>query len=211
MKNTLFLSGFFNNAFYLTITGVICSFSAVYFSFIHNLGIALILFMAAGIADLFDGVIARKLTLSPFEKMFGIQIDSLVDAISFGITPMIIIIHAGYFDSRTIFFAILYTVCSIIRLAYYNSLTIDKETRHPYFTGLPVTYSALIFPILITLSFWFTSSIMKYIMIGSTLIISILFVLNIKIPRPSKIFYLIFPFIALIISGIWICKSCKII
>nr|AEI30526.1 CDP-diacylglycerol--serine O-phosphatidyltransferase [uncultured microorganism] len=85
-----------------------------------------------------DGQVARQ-NLTPNE--FGKELDSLVDAVSFGIAPAIL----GYiFIYRTFHLLstlalLLYLFCSVWRLAKYNIT--PKEEMKNYFYGLPTTAS----------------------------------------------------------------------
>ena len=50
-----------------------------------------------GMCDMFDGRIARGYgSRTRKEKLFGIQIDSLCDMVSFGVAPVIIAYCAGF-------------------------------------------------------------------------------------------------------------------
>ena len=52
---------------------------------------AIICLMVSGLCDMFDGKVARtKKDRTECEKKFGIQIDSLCDAICFGVLPVVI-------------------------------------------------------------------------------------------------------------------------
>ena len=53
---------------------------------------AIICLMVSGLCDMFDGKIARtKKDRTDDEKKFGIQIDSLCDAVCFGVLPLSVI------------------------------------------------------------------------------------------------------------------------
>ena len=51
--------------------------------------------MFAGVIDIFDGKVARKFKRSEKEKQFGIEIDSIIDTINFGVVPVIIYLNLG--------------------------------------------------------------------------------------------------------------------
>lgn len=114
---------------------------------------AIICLMLCGFFDMFDGMIARtKKNRSEFAKKYGVQLDSLSDVICFGALPTMIGLKItaplGFFQGL----CILYLITSISRLAYFN---VEEEMRRKKengarktYTGLPVTPSALIFPVL---------------------------------------------------------------
>ena len=100
--------------------------------------------IVAGVCDLFDGAVARRMKRTKEEKLFGIQLDSLVDVIALPITIFCAMgLSAWYQVVLYVFFA----VCGIARLGYFNVMTADENGPVKYYTGLPVTYSALIFPV----------------------------------------------------------------
>lgn len=89
--------------------------------------------VAGGFCDMLDGRIARATnTGSPF----GEELDSLVDAISFGLAPAMIMYfavlrHSGW-DWMLVF---LFTACAVMRLARFNVEQAGKTKE--YFKGLP--------------------------------------------------------------------------
>jgi CDP-diacylglycerol--serine O-phosphatidyltransferase len=85
------------------------------------------------IADSLDGRIARATNSG---SKFGSELDSLVDAISFGLAPALIMYFVVF--NRTGWdwiFCFLFTACAVIRLARFNVESAGKAKTH--FTGLP--------------------------------------------------------------------------
>ena len=150
--------GFYNYTVILTYLSLLSSVLGVYFAFgIGDLGphpeYAIICLMVSGLCDMFDGKVARtKKDRTESEKQFGIQIDSLCDAICFGVLPVAIGYSVGmrnWFDMPIL---LLFPLCAVIRLAYFNVAEEERQkqtsdTRKVY-EGLPVTSVALILPLL---------------------------------------------------------------
>lgn len=87
--------------------------------------------LAAGVCDLLDGFLARKLKV---QSEFGLQLDSLADLITFGVLPMFI--YAQYVPLEGWgLFLLLVPVCSAIRLAIFN---IDDDQK-TVFKGISTT------------------------------------------------------------------------
>ena len=117
---------------------------------VTSLSMAGYMILLAMIADLLDGRVAR---LTRTTSSFGGQLDSLSDAISFGVAPAFIMLKLTevHLDNlkieylrfsillgRGIFFAaILYVVCAIVRLARFNVENEEDEAAHMNFSGLP--------------------------------------------------------------------------
>ena len=101
---------------------------------------AVLTFVAAAVFDMLDGRVARLLNIT---SKFGAELDSLSDAISFGVVPGFIMYEwvlkneAGSFG----WFAVLiYSVCAALRLARFNTMLEDHEApawTKSYFTGIP--------------------------------------------------------------------------
>ena len=86
-----------------------------------------------GIADALDGRVARATRTG---SRFGSELDSLVDAISFGLAPALIMYFAVLNrDGWDWIFVFLYTACAVIRLARFNVEQAGRAKK--YFHGLP--------------------------------------------------------------------------
>ncbi|MBR4708319.1 MAG: CDP-alcohol phosphatidyltransferase family protein [Pseudobutyrivibrio sp.] len=166
--------------------------------------------MISGLLDGFDGKVARtKKDRTALEKEFGIQIDSLSDLICFGVLPASIgmaqlrasgiITDFGPGADKPdhyamilllITIAVFYVLAALIRLAYFNA-TQDERAEEAiikgkaYFTGLPVTTAALIFPLTLVLH-WYTEADLTIFYFWLMLIVSFLFIGNFKVPKPNK-------------------------
>jgi CDP-diacylglycerol--serine O-phosphatidyltransferase len=89
----------------------------------------------AGVLDMLDGRIAR---LSRSGSRFGAELDSLVDVISFGIAPGMLVYHV-IFQPQGAFawlFAYAFVACAALRLARYNSGEAGHDPSGS-FQGLP--------------------------------------------------------------------------
>ncbi|AKL97879.1 CDP-diacylglycerol--serine O-phosphatidyltransferase [Endomicrobium proavitum] len=90
--------------------------------------------------DMLDGRVAR---MTKTTSEFGVQLDSLSDLISFGLAPAIMIYMLGLKDMGKIGIAIavLFVLCSALRLAKFNVKAQDGVV-HSSFSGLPTPASA---------------------------------------------------------------------
>ncbi len=100
------------------------------------------LILLAMVFDALDGTVAR---LSKSDSQFGGQLDSLCDAISFGVAPGFLLLCLGRLDwgdediirqvCRII--AFLYVVCAVMRLALFNVENLIETPTTKRFRGLP--------------------------------------------------------------------------
>ena len=146
------LVGFYNYTVWLTYAGAAAAVCGIFFSAGGHPFWGVICLLFAGATDLFDGKIASTMKRNEAEKNFGIQIDSLCDLISFGVLPVAIGYGLGLSGGFFFVSAVLYIICAIIRLAYFNVDEIMRQknengSRKTYY-GLPVTAAAMLFPLI---------------------------------------------------------------
>ena len=98
-------------------------------------------FYAAAIAVffsmLFDGMDGRVARLTHTQSEFGVQMDSLADAVSFGVAPGLIVYEYTLKGLGKLGWAIafIYCLCAILRLARFNC-NVGVVSKN-YFQGLP--------------------------------------------------------------------------
>lgn len=193
--------GCFNKSVILTYLGILLSLFGMYnllitadYESVSRVDIAVICLILAGICDLFDGVVARKCKRNEIQKQFGIQIDSLADIVSFLIFPSVLLFFIWQ-QRNELFFLIIafYILCGVNRLAWFN---IQTEKFEKAYQGLPVTYAALIIPCLYV---FLSGTLLKMLLPAVYCILGLLFILNIKIPKPRGIFYPFFGALAVLL------------
>lgn len=186
--------GKYNKSVILTYVGVCFAILGIFFvSDINNLLICLII---AGVCDLFDGAVARRMKRDREDALYGIQIDSLADMVSFIFLPIVILVNISHNNILDFFISCFYVLCGLSRLAYFNISAIQKENNPiKFFTGLPVTYVSIIIPISYLVFGHKFKDLYPYLI----LIIAILFILKIKIPKPTKKSYMFFIILAIVL------------
>ncbi|MGW0245916.1 CDP-alcohol phosphatidyltransferase family protein [Nocardia goodfellowii] len=129
----------------VTILALCAGLSAVKFALDGRLDIALAMIGAAAVLDTLDGRLARMLDAT---TKIGAELDSLSDAISFGVAPALVL-YVTLLDESSAgwIVALLYAVSLVLRLARFNTL-LDDDTRpewsREYFVGVPAPAAALI-------------------------------------------------------------------
>ncbi len=202
-QDTGLFIGYINLPTSLTLGGIVLACMSVVYALKGSLPLAAICLIYAGICDLFDGMVARKCTLSQGEQEFGIHIDTVADMASFGVAPVFILLNSGLTEPIEIAAMLLYTCCAGIRLAYFNSQAVKSDEPMLYFTGLPVTYAAVIFPLVMYFAYTPNQGLTRLPMLIALVVVAFLFVLRIRVPKPRGIFYVIFPILALVMTYLW--------
>ena len=199
--------GKWNRSVIATYVGMLFAVAAVFLLFANLTGYAMMCFMAAGICDLFDGTIARMCKRTEEEKNFGIQLDSLVDVVSFIMLPVVMVIKLAGITWYAAAACAMYTVFGVARLAYFNVCqeeSEDKDSPIKYYTGMPVTYAALIFPAIYLLNRLFTGQVIGLLMCIAMEISALLFILKLKFIKPGKKEYIFLMLLAVALFVLYI-------
>lgn len=195
----------FNKSCLITYFGVIFGVLAIYFAFSdmicrvnYNISYSLICLILAGICDMFDGKFARACKRTEEEKAFGIQLDSLADTFCFLAVPVVFMMSLDMNEWYHVIIYALFVLCGISRLGYFNiNADLDKATK--VYQGLPVTSTAITYPLLGLLSIVVSTDILRLIYLIATIATTILMVVKIKIPKFTGIWYKIIPILAAIL------------
>lgn len=191
--------GKYNKSVILTYIGVAVSIFGMILALNKSVHYAMLCLIVAGICDLFDGKIARMVKRTEEEKSFGVQIDSLADMMNFIAFPIVLFYALGLSSWYHIALYVIYALCGITRLGYFNISVAGVPTEEPikYYNGLPVTYVALIFPLVWLLSFVVTPGVFGIVLTLAMALVALLFVLNFKIAKPRGVAYALFMVLAL--------------
>lgn len=125
----------------LTLANLFSGFSAIIAISDNDYNLAAIYIMLAAVFDMFDGMTARLINAA---SEFGVQLDSLCDAVSFGVAPayMLYELYFNELGSIGVLLASLPALAGVVRLASFN-VNIHSLDDKDYFTGLPIPSSAI--------------------------------------------------------------------
>ena len=134
----------------------------------------------AAIFDSADGRVAR---MTKTQSDFGIQLDSLADAISFGVAPAILmykwaLFHFGIWGMLVAF---AYATCGVIRLARFNVMAAQSNGPSKHFLGAPIPLAAASLVSLVLVHYRSGGVVLDYqpLMIAVVLLLSFLMVSNV--------------------------------
>ncbi len=126
---------------FFTLMNLFCGFLAIIQVSEGDLQKAAWLILLAAFFDMLDGMMAR---LTNGTSLFGMELDSLCDVVSFGVAPSFMIWSFGLKDLGTtgVIVASLPALAGAIRLARFN---VNYEgTKSAYFSGLPIPTTAMV-------------------------------------------------------------------
>jgi CDP-diacylglycerol---serine O-phosphatidyltransferase len=142
----------------------------------------------AGILDMLDGRVAR---LSGTGTRFGAELDSLVDVISFGVAPALLMYFLDFSSAGKFAWILcyIYVVAVALRLARFNVLSAGKPTSG-WFTGLPSPSAGMTLAVYYPFSQtnWYRASL-AYMdlqhegLVVLLLLLALLMVSNVKYPK----------------------------
>jgi CDP-diacylglycerol--serine O-phosphatidyltransferase len=160
----------------MTVAAICLGLSAVKMALDNRPTEAMAFLAIAAILDALDGRIARALKAT---SRMGEEIDSLADAVNFGVAPAFIVYGTLLSQSRVGWIVVLlYAVCIVLRLARFNALLdVDQPAyEKKYFVGMPAPAGAIgaIGPLAAKMQFgdgWWTSEVAVVIwMVGVSLL-----------------------------------------
>jgi phosphatidylserine synthase len=113
-----------------SLAGLFCAILSIYFAFLENFPGAMIGLLWAIFFDWTDGIIARRMkNRTEDQRLIGAQLDSLIDIVSFGICPAVILLSYGQFSPWFLPGAFIIVGTGVIRLSYFNVFgLVDKST-----------------------------------------------------------------------------------
>jgi len=150
----------------VTVLAMCSGLTAVQFALTGNYLAAVAAIGAAAILDSIDGRIARLLDAT--SKM-GAELDSLADAVSFGVAPALILFIWYHGENNGMWIvSLIFATCMVLRLARFNTLLEDTEKppfTKEFFVGVPAPPGALLalLPLMVKLQVgdgWWSSSLL---------------------------------------------------
>ena len=141
--------GVYRKCDWVTMTGTASAIFGIILASDGKTMYAIFALIFSAICDAFDGVVARKFKSLKDYEVYGIELDSLNDAIAFGVLPMMIVKNMSYNNIYTTIISIFFCIAGVIRLAYFNMLSTTKIIPLVYFITFLVgkNYRNIIFPI----------------------------------------------------------------
>jgi len=188
----------------LTYLSVVSAIVGMFFALNGNIVLSIICLMTCGLCDMLDGPAARRKKRNARELNYGLQIDSLADMVSFGVFPVVLGYAVGYdyLSQGTIsvilvvciIIAAFYVLAALIRLAYFNVVEMEIQTRkgkRKFYEGLPVTSISMLVPLVYSVCIL---SNVSFATVYPTMLLvtAVAFLSKIKIPKIRGRYLVIF-------------------
>ena len=117
-----------------SLAGLACTILAIYFSILGVYHAAMIGMIWAVAFDWADGLVARRMKgRTGHDRIFGGQLDLVIDIVSYGVAPAILLLSYGKFDPLFLPLAFIMLAASAIRLSYFSTFGLSDKSKY---TGL---------------------------------------------------------------------------
>lgn len=174
----------------LTLGNIFSGFIAIIYISNGDFKLGTFYIVMAAVFDMLDGIVARLLQAT---SEIGAELDSLCDAVSFGVAPSFMLYKAYFeqFGELGIIVSSFPALAGVLRLARFNVQLSSFEDKL-YFTGLPIPGGALTiisFVMFFLNENYFGEFYTKILAFAVVIIVSLVMVSTIKFdnfPRPSK-------------------------
>ena len=166
-----------------SLTGLACTLLAIYFSIAGMFYAAMIGMIWAVAFDWLDGLVARKMSgRTGSDRMFGGQLDLLIDIVSYGVAPAILLLSFGKFSPMLLPIAFIMLAASAIRLSYFSTFGLSNESQY---TGLALDNNNILLVLLFTLESILPYETFAIFLYAGALGLAALNVSQIKTPKLS--------------------------
>ena len=166
-----------------SLAGLACTLLAIYYSILGVYSAAMIGMIWAVAFDWADGLIARRMKgRTGDDRAFGGQLDVLIDIVSYGVAPSILLLSYGKFEPVFLIGAFLMLAASAIRLSYFSTFGLAGGAKY---TGLALDNNNIILVSVFLLESIFSGGVFTVILYASGLGLAALNVSQIKTPKLS--------------------------
>ena len=173
-----------------SLSGLLCAVLGIYYAILGNFPIAIIGVLWAVLFDWADGIIARQIKgRTEKQKTFGVQLDSLIDIVSFGVFPAIFLLSYSKFSPWFLPGAFLIIAASVMRLSYFNIYgLIDDKT----YMGMALDNNVIILAFVFLFEGFFNYTVFSIILYAILMVFLILNLAPVRTPKfAGKWFYVL--------------------
>lgn len=176
-----------------SLAGLLCTLLAIYFIILEVYSLAMIGMIWAVLFDWADGLVARRMKgRTGDDRAFGGQLDLLIDVVSYGVTPALLILSYGKFDP--IFLPVVFITLSaaVLRLSYFSTFGLAGGAKY---TGLAMDNNSIFIVFIFLFEGFFSHEVFTIIVVATGLGLAALNVSQIKTPKlsgkPINVFILV--------------------
>lgn len=167
-----------------SLAGLFSAVLAIYFAILGNFPAAMIGLVWAVFFDWNDGNIARRMKgRTDDQRKFGGQMDSLIDIVSFGICPAVVLLSYGDFSPWFIPGAFIIAAAGVLRLSYFNVYGLAGKSS---FQGLAIDNNGIFLVLIFVINSFVSTSSFTILLYITIVALAALNVAPIRTPKLSS-------------------------
>ncbi len=184
-----------------SLAGLLCALLGIYYAILGNFPAAIIGMIWAVFFDWGDGIIARRMKGRTEEyRAFGGQLDSLIDIVSFGILPAVLLLSYGEFSPWFLPGAFVIVAVSAIRLSYFNVFgLIDDST----YMGLALDNNVIILAFVFLFDGFLSKTIFSVIIYSMCMVMAAFNLAPVRTPKFTGRWFYVLLFYTLGLTAIY--------
>ena len=183
----------------VTLLGLCGGVLAIFFALEQNYPAAIIAMLWAVLFDWYDGVVARALPKrSESHKSVGAHMDSLVDLVTSGVGPAILLLSISDFSAWAYPGALAIIMAGVLRLSYFDVFGVDSKGTY---AGITIDNSPIVVSAVFFLESFINHNAFVAILYVAILVMAFLHVAPFRVRKAGRIFYYIFTVYVVVATG----------
>ncbi len=184
-----------------TLAGLFCAVLGIYFAVRGIFSAAVIALLWASFFDWFDGPIARRTKGRTGElRALGGQLDSLVDIVSSGVGPAILLLSIGEFSPWFIPGAFVLVAAGVLLLSHFNVFGLENESTY---LGLPIDHNVIVVALVFLLEGHIGRSAFAIVLYTAVMMLAVLNVMPVLMPKAGGRWYYVFTVFVVSLTGVY--------
>ncbi|MBU4556489.1 MAG: CDP-alcohol phosphatidyltransferase family protein [Actinobacteria bacterium] len=185
----------------ISLVGLGSALLGIYYAILGVYPAAMIGLIWAVVFDWLDGRVARKMSGRTNEQReYGAQLDSLIDVISFGVAPAVLLLSVGGFRPQFLIGGFVILAAAVIRLAYFNTFGMADSSTY---RGLALDNNVIILVAFFALRPVLDASVFLIALFGLLMLLATLNVAPIKTPKFGGNWYFAIVGYAVVMSALY--------
>lgn len=183
----------------VTLLGLCGGVLAIFFALEQNYPAAIIAMLWAVLFDWYDGVVARALPKrSESHKSVGAHMDSLVDLVTSGVGPAILLLSISDFSAWAYPGALAIIMAGVLRLSYFDVFGVDSKGTY---AGITIDNSPIVVSAVFFLESFINHNAFVAILYVAILVMAFLHVAPFRVRKAGRIFYYVFTVYVVVATG----------
>ena len=184
-----------------SLAGLFCAVLSIYYSILGNFPAAIIGMIWAVFFDWGDGIIARHMQARTDDhRAFGGQFDSLIDIVSFGICPAVLLLSYGQFSPWFLPGAFVIVATAAMRLSYFNVFGLVDDSTY---MGLALDNNVIMLAFVFLFEGFFSPGVFSVIIYTLLMVFSAFNLAPVRTPKFAGRWFYVLMVYTLVLTAIY--------